>query len=53
MARPIKETPILKGQDAINFLNEIHKPKKISEAEIQRIKNNAAKFKFEISEPIM
>jgi uncharacterized protein YktA (UPF0223 family) len=47
MARPIKETPILTGNDAITFLEEINKnfSKKVSETERNRMKSAYSKFK--------
>lgn len=48
MARPIKDTPILNGKDAIYFLDEMRKneSKKPDLKERERIRNNASKFKF-------
>ena len=42
MAKPIKETPILKGNDAIRFNQEIEKSKsqKVSSEVKQRIQSN-------------
>ena len=40
MARPIKETPILRGKDAENFMREIETSKKISQQSADRIKAN-------------
>lgn len=40
MARPIKETPVLRGKDAHNFLKETGNVKKVSAEESQRIKKN-------------
>lgn len=42
MARPIKETPILIGQDAKTFVEavEANKTKKVSPAERARMKKN-------------
>jgi hypothetical protein len=47
MAKPIKETPVLKGKDAVNFLQSMKEAetKKISAEEIARIKLNAEKLK--------
>lgn len=42
MARPIKETPVLKGQHAIDFLNKVNssaKPK-ISKTEKEKIRKD-------------
>ena len=48
MARPIKETPVLEGRDAVRFNNKISKNEKtvISEIELKRMQNNFAKFKI-------
>jgi len=47
MAKPIKETPILKGKDAVNFLQNMKEAenKTIPAEEIARIKVNAEKLK--------
>jgi hypothetical protein len=47
MAKPIKETPVLKGKDAVNFLQNMKEAetKKIPAEEIARIKVNAEKLK--------
>ncbi len=47
MAKPIKDTPILKGQDAKRFLQESQKSEtqKVSQIELNRIKSNFEKFK--------
>jgi hypothetical protein len=47
MAKPIKDTPVLKGQDAERFLKETQKAEtqKVSQIEIDRIKSNFEKFK--------
>jgi len=46
MAKPIKETPVLTGKDACNFVKEINEPKgqSISQADLQRIKTNFEKI---------
>ncbi len=43
MARPIKETPILTGKDAVNFYKEMTEAEKryISDKEKRRIKQQA------------
>ena len=43
MAKPIKETPILKGKDAVKFLQNMKEAetKKIPAEEIARIRANA------------
>jgi len=47
LANPIKETPILKGKDAVNFLHNMKEAenKRISAAELSKIKNNADRLK--------
>jgi len=42
MAKPIKETPVLKGKDAARFLTKIkgNERKKVSEAEYKRARKN-------------
>ena len=40
MARPIRETPILHGEDARRFEERMKHPRKVSEAERQRVKKN-------------
>lgn len=45
MARPIKETPVLRGKDAQNFIHEIETSKKISQQAAVRIKENFNKLK--------
>ena len=46
MAKPIKETPILKGKDAVDFLKDIENPenKKITAEVAVRIKENFDKL---------
>jgi len=46
MARPIKETPVLKGRDALAFAREMKKSesKKADEKTRQRIAENFAKL---------
>lgn len=48
MARPIKETPVLKGSDAVRFSTKISKNEKnlISESELKRMRENYAKFRI-------
>jgi hypothetical protein len=48
MARPIKDTPILNGDDAIRFLDKafVNQRTKPNLTERERIKTNALKFKF-------
>lgn len=47
MAKPIKDTPILRGKDAVNFLQESKKAEtqKVSKKELERIKANFKKLK--------
>ena len=40
MATPIKETPILTGEDARRFLKRMEETREISEEDIQRVKRN-------------
>jgi len=45
MARQIKETPILKGKDAVAFLDSQKNAKKtISKGELERINDNYSKL---------
>jgi uncharacterized protein YktA (UPF0223 family) len=47
MARPIKETPVLSGNDAIIFMQDMEtaKTQKVSPDERKRIMDNYKKFK--------
>lgn len=45
MARPIAPTPPLKGEDAIKFIQELEKNKKISPEEKARIEAGANRIK--------
>jgi hypothetical protein len=47
MAKPIKDTPVLKGQDADKFLQEAKKAEtqKVSKKELEKIKANFKKLK--------
>ena len=45
MAKPIAPTPVLKGQAAIDFISELSKNKKASEAETDRIKQGFDRIK--------
>lgn len=42
MARPIKETPVLRGQDAVNFLSKINSSSqpKVSQEEKEKIRRD-------------
>ena len=46
MAKPIKETPILTGKDAVNFFQNMKEAenKKVSAAELSKIKQNASRL---------
>jgi hypothetical protein len=39
MTRPIKETPVLTGQDAKKFAEEMAKPKSYTREEMEAMKN--------------
>lgn len=47
MAKPIKNTPVLKGKEAINFYNTINsnRDKKVSNDFLMAIKSDADKLK--------
>lgn len=47
MAKPIKETPILKGKDALNFFQNMKEAEKtkITISEIEKIKAGASKLR--------
>lgn len=49
MARPIKETPVLKGVDAIRFRKNMESTKKISVEELDRMKKNFELFQSKIT----
>ncbi len=40
MAKPIKETPVLKGKDAENFMSRIKEQKKLSTEEYDKARKN-------------
>ena len=44
MARPIKETPILEGGDALRFIDKMNNVKKLPKEEIERMRKNHALF---------
>ena len=44
MAKPIKETPFLKGKDAETFILDTKKPEKVSKEVKERMKENFSKF---------
>jgi hypothetical protein len=45
MARPIKETPVLYGKDAIRMLKEVENVKPLSPERIERIKQAGISLK--------
>jgi len=47
MAKPIKETPILRGKDAVNFFQNMKEAEntKVSPAELSKIRDNANRLK--------
>lgn len=45
MAKPIAPTPVLKGQAAIDFIQELSQNKKASEKEIRRVNQGAERIK--------
>jgi len=45
MAIPIKETPILRGKDAVRFRKNMKNLKKVSPATRRRVKDNYEKIK--------
>lgn len=45
MAKPIKETPVLRGQDARRFLAETRSPKTISKEDSKKQKETFELFK--------
>ena len=45
MARPIKETPILYGEDARRFEELMKHPRKVSQEELERRKKDYEYFK--------
>lgn len=45
MARPIKETPVLYGEDARRFEELMKHPRKVSQEELERRKKNVEYFK--------
>lgn len=50
MARPIKETPVLKGTDAIRFRKNMESnQKKVSAEELDRMKKNFELFQSKIT----
>ena len=45
MARPIKETPVLRGKDAMNFAQRIANPAPVSNAEKEAARKAYEAFK--------
>ncbi|MGN0282526.1 MAG: hypothetical protein ACI4B3_09530 [Prevotella sp.] len=45
MAKPIAPTPVLKGQAAIDFIQELSQNKKASEEETMRVNKGAERIK--------
>ncbi|MDE6291545.1 MAG: hypothetical protein K2M16_08435 [Muribaculaceae bacterium] len=45
MARPIKETPVLRGKDAMNFAHHIANPAPVSNAEKEAARKAYEAFK--------
>lgn len=45
MARPIKETPVLKGKDAIRFAERLEKPAPVSKSEKEAARKAYEAFK--------
>ena len=46
MAKPIKETPVLKGRDAVRFLKNMKAPKAVISPEVmKRMKENYERLK--------
>lgn len=46
MAKPIKVTPVLRGDNLFAFILAIEKPEKISAEKKRKIKENAAKLQL-------
>lgn len=40
MARPVRETPILSGEDARRFEERMKNPRKVSKEELERVRKN-------------
>lgn len=51
MARPISETPVLTGQDAIRFIERANNPSKATLEEKRAVKEAYQKFKLMSKEP--
>ncbi|GHT75744.1 hypothetical protein AGMMS50262_11970 [Bacteroidia bacterium] len=53
MARPIADTPVLHGKDAIRFMEEMENVKPISKAERERIERNYQWVKAHADESLL
>jgi hypothetical protein len=51
MARPIKETPVLTGQDAVRFLERAKNPPKATPEEIQAVRDAGKRFRAMLRTP--
>ena len=51
MARPITETPVLAGEDAIRFLERAKNPPKATPEEIQAVRDAYKKIKLMCKDP--
>lgn len=51
MARPIKETPVLRGQDAVRFIEKSKTPTRATPEEKQAVKDAYRKFKLMSKDP--
>jgi len=53
MAKPIKITPILRGKDAVNFLNKlsVQNNKKVNKDRLLSIRKDAQRFKAKFIGP--
>jgi hypothetical protein len=51
MARPITETPILAGQDAVRFIERAKNPTRATPEEKQAVKDEYMKFKLMSKDP--
>ena len=45
MARPIADTPVLRGQDAVRFMQEMENVQRVSQEHLQEIKDARQWFK--------
>ena len=51
MARPITETPVLTGQDAVRFLERAKNPPKATPEEIQAVRDAGKRFRAMLRTP--